>query len=161
MNRLAIVYLSMAAVLTAGGLIGCKARQTPQQPATTFVSEVVGKLGKSGQACFDHGDQELCVAKAARPLGVGDTLEPQQELVLCTRVAGQLSDCRNMRAEPELGIEYVCDDGTCYCEGVANCMLLAADCRGGGTCGECAIGDCCCPQSSIVAADLGPIDQMP
>lgn len=164
MNRLAIVYLSTAAVLTAGVLVGCKMRQTPKQPTqTSFVAEVVNKLGKSGQACFDRGDEELCIAETTRPISAADTLEPQQELVICTRVAGQLRDCHSVRTEPELGVEYVCADGTCSCEGVANCTLMAADCGDAGTCSDCAIGDCCCPQSAIAGPDMQmqPLGQMP
>jgi hypothetical protein len=158
MKRLAITYLSVAAVLTAGVLVGCKMRSGPRQPvaADAFVAEVVGELGKNGQACFDRGEQELCIAKGVRPITVSDELQPEEPLVLCTRIAGQLSDCRDVRMEPDLGVEYVCDDGTCYCEGVANCTLMAADCAGGGACGDCAIGDCCCPDSDVTG-----LPQMP
>ncbi|HVI04199.1 MAG TPA: hypothetical protein VM869_36160 [Enhygromyxa sp.] len=151
MKRLAITYLSVAAVLTAG-VVGCKMRQTPKQPAAgdAFVAQVVNELGKNGQACFDRGEQELCIAKGVRPISSTDKLEPDEQLVLCTRTAGQLSDCRDVRSEPDLGVEYVCDEGVCYCEGVANCTLMAADCAGGGICGgECAVGDCCCPETSV------------
>jgi hypothetical protein len=156
MKRLAITYLSVAAVLTGGALVGCKMRQTPKQPpaADAFVAEVVNTLGKNGQACFDRGDEELCIAKSVRPISATDTLEPKEALVLCTRTAGQLSDCRDVRTEPELGVEYVCDEGTCYCEGVANCTLMAADCAGGGACGDCAIGDCCCPESAVTLPQM-------
>jgi hypothetical protein len=151
MKRLAITYLSVAAVLTAGALVGCKMRQTPKQPAVgdAFVSEVVNELGNNGYACFEQGEQELCIAKGVRPITSADTLEPGEQLLLCTRIAGQLSDCRDVRAEPELGVEYVCEQGMCYCEGVANCTLMAAECAGGGSCGECAVGDCCCPETSV------------
>jgi hypothetical protein len=156
MNRLAITYLSVAALLTAGVLVGCKMRQAPKPPPVgdAFVAEVVKELGKNGHACFDRGEQELCIAKGVRPIAVGDELDPTVTLLLCSREAGQLHDCKDVRAEPELGVEYVCDDGTCYCQGVANCTLMAAECAGGGTCGECAIGDCCCPQVGV--AGPGP-----
>ena len=152
MKRLAITYLSVAAVLTAGALVGCKMRQNSTQPVAgdPFVSQVVEQLGKNGQACFDQGEQELCIAKGVRPITSTDTLEPDEQLVLCTRIAGKLSDCRDVRTEPELGVEYVCDGGMCYCDGVANCTLMAAECAGGGTCGsECAVGDCCCVETSL------------
>lgn len=147
MKRLAITYLSVAAVLTAGALVGCKMRPSSTKPVVgdPFVSQVVELLGKSGQACFDRGEQELCIAKGVRPITSTDMLEPTDQLVLCTRIAGKLSDCRDVRAEPELGVEYVCEAGMCHCDGVANCTLLAAECAGGGMCGsECGVGDCCC-----------------
>jgi hypothetical protein len=164
MNRLAIVYLSTAALLSMGVLAGCRTQQTSQQPSpSSFLSEVISKLGKSGQACFDRGDEELCIAKTNRPLSVDDTIEPQQALMLCTRVAGQLRDCRDLRAELGLDVGYSCDQGVCHCEGVAECMLLAADCGGGGTCGSCAIGECCCPESAVMGPPVGahPLNEMP
>ncbi|MFO7565643.1 MAG: hypothetical protein R6X02_23575 [Enhygromyxa sp.] len=151
-------------MLTAGVLVGCKTKQTPQQPTTgSFIAEIVNTLGKKGHACFDRGDDELCVAKAARPVSTHDLLEPHEALQLCTRVAGKLGDCRDLRAEPELGVEYTCEQGTCFCEGVASCTLLGADCVSGGTCGTCALGDCCCPEAGVRGPQIGvaPLREMP
>lgn len=161
MNRLAIVYLSTAAVLTAGMLGGCRPRPTTKQPIAGFVAEIVNMLGKNGHACFDRGDEELCVARTTRPITAADALDRRQPLLLCTRVAGQLGDCRDLQAEP--GLEYLCDGEACYCEGVASCMLLATDCSGKGTCGACAMGDCCCPQRAVTGPPIGagPLTEMP
>jgi hypothetical protein len=155
MNRLTITQLS-ALALSAGLLFACKMQKGPAGPtgADSFLAEVLTELGKGGRACFEAEGQDLCLAKAAQPVEIGDRLGPDQDLVLCTKVGDELTDCKDVRSDPSLGVEYVCSNGMCYCEGVASCTLMAAECGpAGGTCGECAVGDCCCLDPDVDMPD--------
>lgn len=154
MNRLKMTQLCFVA-LSAGLLFSCKAQRDGRQPTNVeFVAEILEELGRSGLACFDAEGKEKCMSKGERPLAIGDHITPQDKLLLCTRTGGDLVDCKDVRSDPELEIQYVCSNGMCYCTGVANCTLMAADCGpAGGGCGECAVGDCCCLDPEVDMPD--------
>lgn len=146
MNRLTMTQLC-AVALSAGLLFACKMQKPANGPRSNnaFLAEVLDELGRGGQACHEMEGQERCISTGERPVAVGDRLVADQTLLSCTRIGEILDDCRDVRTDPSLEIEYVCSNGMCHCEGVASCTLMVADCGpAGGSCGECAVGDCCC-----------------
>lgn len=144
MTKMTMFQLSTVA-LAAGLLFGCKLQKRPATPsgADLFLARIITELGASGQACAEVDGSEMCVTAESRPLTAGDHVD--QTLMLCTRSDQGLTDCKNLREDPSLAVEYVCSNGMCFCEGVVNCTLMAAECGPiGGVCGECTFGDCCC-----------------
>ncbi len=155
MNRLTLTQLS-AVALSAGLLFACKMQKSPDKPsgADTFLAEIISTLGMDGQACFERDGEEQCITMAAQPIRAGDHIVTKQALMLCTRIDGALSDCKDVRSDPAVEVEYICSNGMCYCEGVAGCTLMASDCGpAGGACGECAVGDCCCLDPDVDMPD--------
>ena len=149
MNRVSMFQLSTVA-LAAGLLFGCKLQQRAATPsgADLFLARIITELGHAGEACLEIDGVDKCVTANAYPLTAGDHVD--QPLMLCTRSGAGLTDCKDLREDSTIDVEYACRNGMCSCEGVVNCTLMATECGStGGICGECSVGDCCCLDPAV------------
>ncbi len=126
-------------------LTGCV--QQPTEDRDCFVNEIVRALGKDGKACSDRDGRTYCISanqQSPKPITVGDSLDPGQDLWICAEINGHLTGCK-----PSTSFSIHCNGqpgagGGCRCTGLDSCLKMADKKGCNGSCGNCTGGQCCC-----------------
>jgi hypothetical protein len=118
-----------------------------------FTREVIRTLGIDGKACYVSSGRTYCLSRSAqqpRAISIADfssddRLRVNKGLFLCSSTAGQLGSCVPAQAGGWDCDHYGPGPKNCHCTGQAGCIALASlpTCNGG-SCGNCAKGECCC-----------------
>ena len=141
MKKNFLIYSILSTLFFTLFIQGCE-----QRKENPFVDEVIRKLGKNGKACFEKDNKTYCIVKASKKnkvISVGEKFKPKEKLMVALQSSDKLTDWTEIK-------EYVCDDAgmisLCWCVGLEDCLVMAQNERCTvGKCGECGVGDCCCP----------------